>query len=65
LLQGTAAHLLQIKWLIANHPSLKGRINFDTKQHIQDGDKIFVDTPGLGVTQLDRSPIDGKDVRDH
>ena len=61
---GTAAHLLQIKWLIVNHPSMKGLIDFDRKQST-DEETFWVKTPGLGVTQMERSVMNAQELRDH
>jgi hypothetical protein len=63
---GTAAHLLQIKWLIVNHPSLKGLIHFDKSQSLNDSEEtVLVKTPGLGVTRMERSVMTFQELIDH
>lgn len=55
----TASHLLELKWLIANHPVLKGRINFEEGQapDVQDEDVVMMRSPGLGNLLFDRGDI--------
>ena len=42
----TASHLLQLKWLIVNHPMLHGKVDFNKFQEDEDEDIALV-TPGL------------------
>jgi Protein of unknown function (DUF4239) len=41
-----AGHLLQLKWLLANHPLLRGEIDFDEVD--EDDDVVRIQSPGLG-----------------
>jgi hypothetical protein len=41
-----ASHLLQLKWLIANHPILRGEVDFEEANEEADGVHIY--SPGLG-----------------
>mmetsp|Transcript_26472 Transcript_26472/g.48024 ORF Transcript_26472/g.48024 Transcript_26472/m.48024 type:complete len:516 (-) Transcript_26472:475-2022(-) len=43
----TASHLLQAKWLIANHPFLRGEVDFEEVEENPSGD-ILIRSPGLG-----------------
>jgi len=42
-----ASHLLQARWLLVNHPKLRGEIDFDEVQEELDGN-VLIRTPGLG-----------------
>ena len=55
----TASHLLELKWLIANHPLLKGKIDFEEVEEINrlDGDVVMMRSPGLGDLLFDREDI--------
>jgi len=49
----TAAHLLQTKWLLVNHPDLKGKINFDRVKYEQGSDEdLYINTPGVGFISM-------------
>ena len=42
-----ATHMLEIKWLLANHPNTRGRIDFERFQD-NDSDCVYIQTPGIG-----------------
>ena len=48
-----ASHLLQIKWLIANHPLTRGEVEFDEVEGSFDGE-VMIRTPGLGDMMIVR-----------
>jgi Protein of unknown function (DUF4239) len=50
-----ASHLLQLKWLIANHPILRGEIDFDEMLDEEDGVQIY--SPGLGDLWFERNDL--------
>lgn len=44
-----ASHLLEAKWLIANHPLLRGQVDFEDVEDEDDGSSILeMRSPGLG-----------------
>jgi len=51
-----ASHLLQTKWVIANHPSMQGKVDFDDVtgdiRDIMQREDLSVWTPGLGAMML-------------
>lgn len=47
-----ASHLLEIKWLIANHPLVRGQIDFEEPE--EDSDQLLVRSPGLGEFLFER-----------
>lgn len=50
-----ASHLLEAKWLIANHPLLQGKLDFDEVEEGQDpGSGVIIRTPGLGDFWFER-----------
>lgn len=54
-----ASHLLQTKWLIANHPSMRGKVDFEDVtgdiRDIMEREDLSVWTPGLGSMMLSDS----------
>ena len=50
-----ASHLLQIKWLIANHPLLRGEIDFEEAE--EDATTVQIRCPGLGELTFDRDDL--------
>jgi len=64
-----ASHLLQTKWLIANHPSMRGKVDFEDVtgdiRDIMEREDLSVWTPGLGSMMLsgeDMCTVDSCDV---
>ena len=49
----TAAHLLQTKFLIANHPLTRGEVDFDAVE--EDEKTVRIRSPGLGDMKIDSS----------
>ena len=49
----TAAHLLQTKFLIANHPLTRGEVDFDAVE--EDENTVRIRSPGLGDMKIDSS----------
>ena len=44
-----ASHLLEAKWLIANHPLLRGQVDFEDVEDEDDGSSVLeMRSPGLG-----------------
>jgi hypothetical protein len=63
----TAAHLLQTKFLIANHPLLRGEVDFDAVE--EDENTVRIRSPGLGDLMMESSdfyplPDESSDVLD-
>jgi Protein of unknown function (DUF4239) len=52
----TAGHLLQAKWLISNHPLLKGEVDFEEVKEEVDG-SVLVRSPGLGDLLFEKDDI--------
>jgi hypothetical protein len=52
----TASHLLEAKWVIANHPLLRGQVDFEEVQEEEDG-AVMIRSPGLGDFWLERGNI--------
>jgi Protein of unknown function (DUF4239) len=50
-----ASHLLQMKWLIANHPLLRGEVDFEEAKEDADGVQIY--SPGLGDLWFEREGL--------
>ena len=50
-----ASHLLQLKWLIANHPLLRGEVDFEEAKEGADGVHIY--SPGLGDLWFEREGL--------
>mmetsp|Transcript_54496 Transcript_54496/g.162849 ORF Transcript_54496/g.162849 Transcript_54496/m.162849 type:complete len:151 (+) Transcript_54496:1434-1886(+) len=50
-----ATHLLQTKWLIANHPLVRGEVDFDEVEESIDG-AVRIRSPGLGDMLIDGLP---------
>jgi hypothetical protein len=59
-----ASHLLEAKWLIANHPLLRGGVDFEDIKEDENG--VLVRSPGLGDLWFERDDIykDGEVVDD-
>lgn len=57
-----ASHLLEIKWLIANHPYLRGEVDFE--ESVEEAVGVQIRSPGLGDFWFERDDIyvDGLDV---
>lgn len=55
----TASHLLELKWLIANHPDLRGKIDFEEVQDYRPigDDAVMVRSPGLGDLLFERADL--------
>jgi hypothetical protein len=54
----TASHLLALKWLIANHPVTKAKINFDeAESEYRSEEFVKIRSPGLGDLMFDRNDI--------
>lgn len=54
----TAAHLLELKWLIANHPDLKNKVDFEEQQEYGiASDIVMIRSPGLGDLMFERDAI--------
>jgi hypothetical protein len=51
-----ASHLLQAKWVIANHPLLRGQVDFEEVQQEEDGE-VLIRSPGLGDFWFQRDQI--------
>lgn len=47
-----ASHLLEAKWLIANHPYLQGEVDFEEVEEVDAG--VQINTPGLGCFYFER-----------
>lgn len=62
-----ASHLLETKWVIANHPLLKEKVDFEEVEEEEDG-SVLIRSPGLGDYWFDRDRIylkhegDGEDT---
>lgn len=50
-----ASHLLQLKWLIANHPLLRGEIDFEEAE--EDATTVQIRCPGLGDLSFDKDDL--------
>ena len=51
----SACHLLEAKWLIANHPLLRGEVDFETVDEGPEG--VSICTPGLGEFYFENDDI--------
>jgi hypothetical protein len=51
----TASHLLEAKWLIANHPYLRGEVEFD--EVYEEPECVQIRSPGLGDFWFERDDI--------
>lgn len=51
-----ASHLLEAKWLIANHPLLQGEVDFEEVEEEGNGD-VLIRTPGIGDMLFEKSDI--------
>ena len=61
----TAAHLLQTKWLLVNHPVLKGKIHFDRVNKAQGSEQnVYIKTPGVGMIPLCDITFDNVSTKD-
>jgi hypothetical protein len=52
----TASHLLEAKWLIANHPLIKGEVDFEEVAE-EDSGTVLVRSPGLGDLLFEKCDI--------
>jgi hypothetical protein len=50
-----ASHLLQLKWLLANHPLLRGEVDFEDPEEEADG--VQIQSPGLGELWFEKEEI--------
>jgi Protein of unknown function (DUF4239) len=50
-----SSHLLQLKWLILNHPLLRGEIDFEETEEEENGVHIY--SPGLGDLWFERKEL--------
>jgi len=50
-----ASHLLQLKWLIANHPLLRGEVDFEVAE--EDATTVEIECPGLGSLSFDKDEL--------
>jgi len=57
----TAVHLLEAKWLISNHPLLKGHVDFDEADE-QGSGSVVIRTPGLGDLWFEENSVISKMV---
>lgn len=57
-----ASHLLQLKWLLANHPLLRGEIDFEEAEEEAAG--VQIRSPGLGDLWFEREDLYVKDDGD-
>eukprot|EP00977_Amphora_coffeiformis_P009666 scaffold2227_cov168-Amphora_coffeaeformis.AAC.3 len=57
-----ATHMLEAKWLIANHPNTRGKIDFERAEQ-DDSDSVLVQTPGIGEFWFEKDDlyVDGQD----
>jgi hypothetical protein len=58
---GVASHLLEIKWLLVNHPLLRGEVDFEPVQDqggIVRGD-VMIRSPGLEEMWFQREDSEG------
>ena len=53
----TASHLLEAKWLIANHPFLRDQVDFDEVVQEEDDKSVQIRSPGLGDFWFEREDI--------
>ena len=53
----TASHLLEAKWLIANHPLLRGEVDFEEVEEEPFGNVVLVRSPGLGDLRFEKEDI--------
>jgi hypothetical protein len=51
-----ATHLLEAKWLIANHPYLQGEVDFEQVEE-KEGNSVEIRTPGLGDFWFERGDL--------
>ena len=52
----TASHLLEAKWLIANHPLLRGEVDFEEVEEEPAGN-VLIRSPGLGDLKFEKDDI--------
>ena len=55
-----ASHLLETKWLLVNHPLLRGKIDFDQvpDDDTDESDLVVVRSPGIGDMVFERATDD-------
>lgn len=60
----SASNLLEAKWLIANHPLVQGKVDFEEVEEGPDG--VSVCSPGLGemIFENDELLVDRRDEAD-
>jgi hypothetical protein len=51
-----ASHLLEAKWLIANHPMLRGEVDFEEVEEALTGE-VLIKSPGLGDLWFEKDEI--------
>jgi Protein of unknown function (DUF4239) len=61
-----ASHLLEAKWLIANHPLLRGKVDFDEVDESEgsSGSIVELRSPGLGEYYFIRENVGGEEIVD-
>jgi hypothetical protein len=59
-----ATHMLEAKWLLANHPNTRGEIDFERVEQDDSNSSILVQTPGIGEFWFEKDDlfVDGKDL---
>lgn len=57
-----ASQLLEIKWLLVNHPLLRGKVDFEKVGEEADGD-VLIQSPGLGDVWFEKADVYPKDTR--
>lgn len=55
--------MLEAKWLLANHPSTRGQIDFERVEE-EASNSVLIQTPGIGEFWFERDElfVDGKDI---
>ena len=59
-----ATHMLEAKWLLANHPNTRGQIDFERAEQESASDSVLIQTPGIGEFWFERDElfVDGKEL---
>ena len=52
-----ASHLLEIKWLLANHPVVGGEVDFEEVEESKNGNGVRIRSPGLGDLWFEKEDI--------
>jgi len=57
-----ATHMLEAKWLLANHPNTRGKIDYERADD-DESDSVLVRTPGIGEFWFEKDDlyVDGQD----